>query len=201
MSDSREKTMRLTRIALLIAMNCISAYLIIPCPFPVAHCLADARRQPGRLPAAAERRSHHHAGLHRHRSHRRPRLHRRYGRSGQDVRPDRRLHLGLCRCGLPHVLGQGAGIQLQALFPGSRRHRHPRHLPRRRLAAQRHHGHALGSSHHERRHPVHSLGYRQEPLRCRSGTTAAGLGPQRHSGMTPAVNPFFIGIHFLVYLR
>lgn len=34
MSDSREKTMRLTRIALLIAMNCISAYLIIPLPFP-----------------------------------------------------------------------------------------------------------------------------------------------------------------------
>ena len=33
MSDSREKTMRLTRIALLIAMNCISAYLIIPLPF------------------------------------------------------------------------------------------------------------------------------------------------------------------------
>lgn len=33
MSDSKEKTMRLTRIALLIAMNCISAYLIIPLPF------------------------------------------------------------------------------------------------------------------------------------------------------------------------
>ena len=31
MSESREKTMRLTHIALLIAMNCISAYLIIPC--------------------------------------------------------------------------------------------------------------------------------------------------------------------------
>ena len=33
MSESREKTMRLTHIALLIAMNCISAYLIIPLPF------------------------------------------------------------------------------------------------------------------------------------------------------------------------
>ena len=105
MSDSREKTMRLTRIALLIAMNCISAYLIIPLPFfPVADSLADAHRQPGRLPAAAERRSHHHAGLYRHRPHRRPRLHRRYGRTWQDVRPDRWLHLGLRRCGLPHVL-------------------------------------------------------------------------------------------------
>lgn len=36
MSDSKEKTMRLTRIALLIALNCISAYLIIPLPFSLS---------------------------------------------------------------------------------------------------------------------------------------------------------------------
>lgn len=82
MSESREKTMRLTHIALLIAMNCISAYLIIPCLFSVAPGPADADCQLSGIPLAAKRRRHHHVGLYRHRPYRRPRIHRRHLRSG-----------------------------------------------------------------------------------------------------------------------
>ena len=143
MSDSREKTMRLTRIALLIAMNCISAYLIIPLPFfPVADSLADAHRQPGRPPAAAERRSHHHAGLYR------------IGLIGvpvfTGVRPD------LARCSARQVATSGPTSLRSSSCPGSkgrtivsgatplgsRRHRHPGHLSRRCPAAQRRYRHA-----------------------------------------------------------
>ena len=65
MSESREKTMRLTHIALLIAMNCISAYLIIPCLLSVAPGPANADRQLSSLPLTAQRCRHHHAGLYR----------------------------------------------------------------------------------------------------------------------------------------
>lgn len=64
MSDSREKddapdTHRL--------IDCYELYFCLfdhsPALFPVADCPADARRQPGRFPAAAKRRGHRHAGL------------------------------------------------------------------------------------------------------------------------------------------
>ena len=36
MTKSRNKTLEMTRLALLIAMNCVSAYLIIPLPFSMS---------------------------------------------------------------------------------------------------------------------------------------------------------------------
>ena len=110
MSDSREKTMRLTRIALLIAMNCISAYLIIPLPFsqsPIALQTLVVNLVAFLLPpkdAAITMLAYIGIGLIG------VPVFRRYGRSGQDVRPDRWLHLGLRRSGLPYVLVQRKGL-------------------------------------------------------------------------------------------
>ena len=201
MSDSREKTMRLTRIALLIAMNCISAYLIIPLPFsqsPIALQTLVVNLVAFLLPP-------------------------------KDAAITMLAYIGIGIIGVPVFTGGTAGpgkmfgptggyiwayvaaVFLMSWFKGKQYS-----FRRYSLVAVAigipviYLGGVLqlkgitgmpGKQHHERRRSLHPPGYRQEPLRRSPGTAAIGLRLKRDSGLTPAVNPLFVGIHLPVYLK
>ena len=202
MSDSREKTMRLTRIALLIAMNCISAYLIIPLPFsqsPIALQTLVVNLVAFLLPP-------------------------------KDAAITMLAYIGIGIIGVPVFTGGTAGpgkmfgptggyiwayvaaVFLMSWFKGKQYS-----FRRYSLVAV-----AIGI-------PVIYLGgvlqlkgitgmpweaaimsgvvpfipldIVKTPLRRSPGTAAIGLRLKRDSGLTPAVNPLFVGIHLPVYLK